>query len=51
MPDSNFKLIMDFIVLILIVINIFYIPMQLSFALNDNNTVIDFLFSTLPSWV
>ncbi|CAD8103904.1 unnamed protein product [Paramecium sonneborni] len=50
-PDSKFKLIMDLIILVLIIINIFYIPMQLSFQLKEDNTLIDFLFSTLPSWV
>ncbi|CAK65385.1 unnamed protein product (macronuclear) [Paramecium tetraurelia] len=37
-PDSKFKLIMDLVILVLIIINIFYIPMQLSFQLNNNNT-------------
>ncbi|CAD8120687.1 unnamed protein product [Paramecium sonneborni] len=36
-PDSKIKLVMDLIILVLIIINIFYIPMQLSFQLNGDN--------------
>ncbi|CAD8199743.1 unnamed protein product [Paramecium pentaurelia] len=50
-PDSKIKLLVDCIILILIVMNIFYIPMQLSFSLQNNAQTVDFLFSTIPSWV
>ncbi|CAK62036.1 unnamed protein product (macronuclear) [Paramecium tetraurelia] len=50
-PDSKVKLLVDCTILILIVMNIFYIPMQLSFSLQENAQTVDFLFSTIPSWV
>jgi hypothetical protein len=37
-PDSAFKIIWDFILISLIVINIFYIPMKLSFGFDAKNS-------------
>ena len=50
-PDSKIKVFVDCTILLLIVMNIFYIPMQLSFSLQNNAETVDFFFSTVPSWV
>jgi hypothetical protein len=52
MPDSAFKIIWDIIVLAMIIVNIFYIPMKLSFDLEGKSHIlIDVILDTLPSWV
>lgn len=50
-PESGLKLIWDMLVLILIIINMFYIPMKLSFDIQKGEFISDFMFDLLPSWV
>ncbi|CAD8092616.1 unnamed protein product [Paramecium primaurelia] len=49
-PDSKVKLLLDCCILVFVIINIFYIPMELSFKI-DYNKEVDFFFSTLPSYI
>jgi hypothetical protein len=43
-PDSGFKIFWDMIVLTVIILNIFYIPMKLSFNLTSINSFFDVAF-------
>lgn len=50
-PESKFKIIWDSIVVIFIIINIFFIPMELSFDLDKSTTLVWLFFETIPSYV
>ena len=51
-PDSPIKIIWDLVVIFFIVVNIFYIPMNLSFNLNVSSSYgISLFFETIPSYV
>lgn len=49
-PDSLFKIVWDIILLIFIIINIFYIPIFISFEIKPEG-VFEWLFDLLPSWI
>jgi hypothetical protein len=50
-PDSVFKVFWDSTVVILIIINIFYIPMKLSFDFTqDSQPLATMVLQTIPSW-
>lgn len=49
-PDSYFKIIWDIILLLFIIINIFYIPIYISFEIYPNG-IFEWLFDLLPSWI
>lgn len=53
MPDSQIRFFFDLLVLIVITVNLFYIPMRLSFQLNGFFSVseVKFIFDQLPSIV
>lgn len=48
MPDHPLKLIWDIIVLAILIINIIYIPMKISFEIENTNDGLDFFLETLP---
>ncbi|CAD8160863.1 unnamed protein product [Paramecium octaurelia] len=50
-PESSFKIFWDSIVVCFIVINIFYIPMSLSFELDKSNQISILFFETIPSYI
>ncbi|CAD8209313.1 unnamed protein product [Paramecium pentaurelia] len=50
-PESTFKIIWDSIVVCFIVINIFFIPMSLSFELDKSSTLVWLFFETIPSYI
>lgn len=51
-PDSIFKIMWDILVVVLIILNIFYIPMKISFEIDKkDNKFSSFLLETLPSYV
>ncbi|CAK74825.1 unnamed protein product (macronuclear) [Paramecium tetraurelia] len=50
-PESSFKIFWDSIVVCIIVINIFYIPMSLSFELDKSNQISILFFETIPSYI
>ncbi|CAD8075620.1 unnamed protein product [Paramecium sonneborni] len=50
-PESSFKIIWDSIVVCFIVINIFYIPMSLSFELDKSSQISILFFETIPSYI
>jgi hypothetical protein len=51
-PDSLFKVVWDSLVIMVIIVNIFYIPMKLSFNFeNVENIFAQIMLETLPSWV
>jgi hypothetical protein len=51
-PDSYNKILWDSLVVLLIILNIFYIPMKLAFSLNINsNLFTSYFLDDLPSWV
>lgn len=51
-PDSTFKILWDVVVVFIIVVNIFYIPMKLSFSFDTkDNEVNQLLLETIPSWI
>lgn len=50
-PESSFKIIWDSIVVLIIVINIFFIPMSLSFDLDKSSTSVWLFFETIPSYI
>jgi hypothetical protein len=48
-PDSTFKLIWDIFELFVLVINVFYIPMKLSFDIDIKDQVLlELLFDIIP---
>ncbi|CAD8106695.1 unnamed protein product [Paramecium sonneborni] len=49
-PDSKFKIIWDILLLLFIVMNIFYIPINISFNISTSG-VFEYLFDLLPSWI
>jgi hypothetical protein len=49
-PDSLFKIVWDIILLIFVVMNIFYIPIYISFDVRSTG-VFEWIFDLLPSWV
>ncbi|CAD8198939.1 unnamed protein product [Paramecium pentaurelia] len=49
-PDSKFKIIWDILLLLFIVMNIFYIPINISFNISTQG-VFEYLFDLLPSWI
>ncbi|CAD8114518.1 unnamed protein product [Paramecium sonneborni] len=49
-PDSLFKIIWDIILLLFIVMNIFYIPIYISFDVRSEG-VFEWIFDLLPSWI
>ncbi|CAD8147818.1 unnamed protein product [Paramecium pentaurelia] len=49
-PDSLFKIVWDIILLLFIVVNIFYIPIYISFDVRSQG-VFEWIFDLLPSWV
>ncbi|CAD8084275.1 unnamed protein product [Paramecium sonneborni] len=49
-PDSKFKIIWDIILLLFIVMNIFYIPINISFNIQITGAF-EYLFDLLPSWI
>ncbi|CAD8147087.1 unnamed protein product [Paramecium octaurelia] len=49
-PDSLFKIIWDIVLLLFIVVNIFYIPIYISFDVRSQG-VFEWIFDLLPSWV
>ncbi|CAD8049316.1 unnamed protein product [Paramecium sonneborni] len=50
-PESSFKIIWDTVVVCFIVINIFFIPMSLSFELDKSSQISTLLFETIPSYI
>lgn len=48
-PDSNYKLIWDIVVLVALIINIFYIPLELCFNFNNESEFTLYL-NTVPSY-
>lgn len=50
-PESSFKIFWDSVVVCFIVINIFYIPMSLSFSLDKSSQMTQLLFETIPSYI
>ncbi len=50
-PDSIFKLIWDLTLLIFILLNIFYIPMKISFHFDNSNQTSSLIFEKIPIWV
>ncbi|CAK62193.1 unnamed protein product (macronuclear) [Paramecium tetraurelia] len=50
-PESTFKIIWDSVVVCFIVINIFFIPMSLSFELDKSSQISTLLFETIPSYI
>ncbi|CAD8133742.1 unnamed protein product [Paramecium octaurelia] len=50
-PESTFKIFWDTVVVCFIVINIFYIPMSLSFELDKSSQISTLLFETIPSYI
>lgn len=49
-PDARWKILWDMAVLLAIVVNIFYIPMELCFEF-DSNSDVTFILNTLPSYL
>ncbi|CAD8171955.1 unnamed protein product [Paramecium octaurelia] len=49
-PDSLFKIVWDILLLLFIVVNIFYIPIYISFDVRSSG-VFEWFFDLLPSWV
>ncbi|CAD8096304.1 unnamed protein product [Paramecium sonneborni] len=49
-PDSLFKIVWDIILLLFIVVNIFYIPIYISFDVRSSG-LFEWIFDLLPSWV
>ncbi|CAK63178.1 unnamed protein product (macronuclear) [Paramecium tetraurelia] len=49
-PDSNFKMIWDIFLLVQIILSIFYIPMKLGFGFNNDKTMKQLFFESMPSW-
>ncbi|CAD8120838.1 unnamed protein product [Paramecium sonneborni] len=49
-PDSKFKIVWDILLLLFIVMNIFYIPINISFNISTSG-VFEYLFDLLPSWI
>ncbi|CAD8117019.1 unnamed protein product [Paramecium sonneborni] len=49
-PDSKFKIIWDIVLLLFIVMNIFYIPINISFDITISGAF-EYLFDLLPSWI
>jgi hypothetical protein len=49
-PDSKFKILWDMLLLLFIVMNIFYIPINISFNINTSGAF-EYLFDLLPSWI
>ncbi|CAK87690.1 unnamed protein product (macronuclear) [Paramecium tetraurelia] len=49
-PDSKFKIIWDILLLLFIVMNIFYIPINISFNITTSGAF-EYLFDLLPSWI
>lgn len=49
-PDSLFKIIWDIVLLIFIIINIFYIPLNISFDVEPSG-IFEWIFDLLPSWI
>ncbi|CAD8179921.1 unnamed protein product [Paramecium pentaurelia] len=49
-PDSKFKIIWDILLLLFIVMNIFYIPINISFDITTSGAF-EYLFDLLPSWI
>ncbi|CAD8091549.1 unnamed protein product [Paramecium primaurelia] len=49
-PDSLFKIVWDIILLLFIVVNIFYIPIYISFDVRSSG-VFEWFFDLLPSWI
>ncbi|CAD8196983.1 unnamed protein product [Paramecium pentaurelia] len=49
-PDSKFKIIWDILLLLFIVMNIFYIPINISFDITTSG-IFEYLFDLLPSWI
>ncbi|CAK56624.1 unnamed protein product (macronuclear) [Paramecium tetraurelia] len=49
-PDSKFKIVWDILLLLFIVMNIFYIPINISFNIQTQG-VFEYLFDLLPSWI
>ncbi|CAD8143061.1 unnamed protein product [Paramecium pentaurelia] len=50
-PESTFKIIWDTVVVCFIVINIFFIPMSLSFELDKSSQISTLFFETIPSYI
>ena len=47
-PDTSFKITWDIIVFIILLINIIFIPMKISFQLDDLPSGLDIFLDTLP---
>lgn len=50
-PESSFKILWDSILVFIIILNIFYIPMSLSFDLDISGTSTALFFETIPSYI
>jgi hypothetical protein len=48
MPDHTLKLLWDVFVFVILVVNIIYIPLKISFEITESTTGIDFFLETLP---
>ncbi|CAD8140670.1 unnamed protein product [Paramecium pentaurelia] len=50
-PDHTLKLLWDLFVFTILIINIIYIPLKISFEIQGSNSGIDFFLETLPQYV
>ncbi|CAD8147118.1 unnamed protein product [Paramecium pentaurelia] len=50
-PDHTLKLLWDLFVFTILIINIIYIPLKISFEIQGSNDGIDFFLETLPQYV
>ncbi|EGR30221.1 hypothetical protein IMG5_137760 [Ichthyophthirius multifiliis] len=50
-PDSLFKKIWDCLLLFLLIINIFYIPLNLAFNLASQSYLFTYIMNVLPGWI
>lgn len=50
-PDNEWKLLWDIVVFLILLINIIYIPLKISFALTDIPEGVDLFLDTLPQYV